>query len=63
MGRQAGPIRLRDGNEKFGKQHIEMRHGDGIRKRGYPSVEAFVWRVAQSFDAIYARRANAWTWY
>jgi GGDEF domain-containing protein/2'-5' RNA ligase len=55
IGVPAGSIRLREGDTHYGLKHIEMRHGEGIRKRGYPSVEAFVEHVAKNFDAIYGR--------
>jgi hypothetical protein len=57
--RPAGKIRLREGDDTYGKKHIELRHGDGIRKRGYPSVEASIQQVARNFDAIYRRGTDA----
>jgi hypothetical protein len=53
IGRQAGKIRLREGDETFGRVHIERRHGDQIRGLGFDSIERFVSTIARSFNAIY----------
>lgn len=58
-GVSAAPIRLREGNDTYGLKHIEARHGEGIRQRGYPSVEVFVEHIAKNFDAVYPRPRGA----
>ncbi|MED5545710.1 MAG: PLxRFG domain-containing protein [Pseudomonadota bacterium] len=59
IGRQGGKIRLREGNAAWGRQHIEQRHGDQIRKLGFASVEEFVASVATNFSTIYERDRGA----
>ena len=53
------PILLSEGiitnpktNDGYGLVHIEARHGDQIRKEGYPSVLAFIKDVAQNYENI-----------
>jgi hypothetical protein len=55
IGRQPGEIRLRDGDNIAGRQHIEQRHGEQLRRAGFSSVDEFVKMVASDFDAIYSR--------
>ncbi|WP_415127984.1 hypothetical protein [Paracoccus sp. (in: a-proteobacteria)] len=59
LGRQSGPLRLRRGDETSGLIHIESRHGDQIRKMGFPSVEEFVQTIAHGFTAVYGREGRA----
>ena len=60
IGREAAPIRLREGNHDpgtgkgTGRIHIEARHGEEIRAAGYADVDAFVAEVASQFTDIYA---------
>lgn len=53
--RQAGPIRLRHGNDAWGLVHIRQRHDAQIRASGFDSAEQFVNAVAGNFTAIYPR--------
>jgi len=46
------PIRLVDGTELYGKEHIERNHGEQIRNAGFDSVEDFVSYVASNYDTI-----------
>ena len=46
------PIRIAEGNDKYGLVHIEMRHGDQIRDNGFSSVLEFVEFVSTNFDSI-----------
>ncbi|GAB3119826.1 hypothetical protein [Novispirillum itersonii] len=59
IGRQAGPIRLRVGDEKAGLVHIEMRHGEQARTLGYADVREMVEDIARNFDAIYSGNGRA----
>lgn len=59
LGRQAGVIRLRRGDENCGLIHIERRHGDDIRRMGFTSIEDFVQVVARDFTAVYGRPGRA----
>ena len=43
------PIRIAEGNDKYGLCHIEMRHGDQIRDNGFASTLHFVEYVSQNF--------------
>lgn len=56
--RESAPVRLRAGNDNFGKKHIEKRHGKEIRDAGYASVEDFVREVGSNFNAIYKGRGR-----
>ena len=46
------PIRLALGNKENGLVHIEIRHGDQIRKAGFATVVAFVDYVAKNYNRI-----------
>ena len=46
------PIRLSIGDRSNGLMHIEIRHGDQIRKAGFKTVVAFVAYVAQNYNSI-----------
>ena len=46
------PIRIAEGNDKYGLIHMEMRHGDQICDKGFESVIDFVEYVAQNFTRI-----------
>lgn len=52
-GRQAGKIRLQQGDERFGLAHIEARHGEQIRSLGYDSVQQFVHAALERPDALW----------
>lgn len=59
MRRQAGKIRLRQGDDTQGLKHIEARHLEQFKKRGFASVQEFVASVAKTFTAIYKREGSA----
>jgi hypothetical protein len=46
------PIRLSLGNKDNGLIHIEIRHGEQIRKAGFTSVVDFVSYVAKNYNRI-----------
>ena len=46
------PIRLALGDKENGLVHIEIRHGNQIRKAGFASVVAFVDYVAKNYNRI-----------
>jgi|GEM_PF-2322240 len=51
--RQAGEIRLQQGNAEFGLIHIEQRHGDQIRAAGFESVPEFLAHALNHIDSIW----------
>lgn len=56
-GLTAAPIKLSEGvademGNGYGLRHIEVRHGDQIRKAGFSSVEEFIEQVAKNYDVI-----------
>ena len=53
MKRQAGKIRLERGDDSYGEQHIELRHGKDIRGVGFKSVAEFVSEALQNISAIW----------
>lgn len=57
-GRQGGKIRLQQGNESWGLQHIEQRHGAEIRDAGFADVPAFVADIAQHIDQVWKPAAT-----
>ena len=57
-GRQAGKIRLQQGDEAFGLTHIELRHGAEIRSAGFADVPAFVADIAQHIDEVWKPAAT-----
>lgn len=57
-GRQAGKIRLQQGDESFGLVHIEQRHGAEIRGAGFQDVSAFVADIAQHIDQVWKPAAT-----
>jgi hypothetical protein len=59
MRRQAGKIRLEEGNDLYGLRHIENRHGASIRAAGFPDASAFVHEVATHFNKIYQPEQTA----
>jgi len=59
MRRQAGKIRLQRGDESFGLQHIEQRHGKEIREAGFASVEEFVSGAVSDIEAIWKPAATS----
>lgn len=50
--RQAGKIKLENGDSKFGRVHIDERHGEEIKGIGY-TVDSFVQEVANNYNSIY----------
>ena len=46
------PIKLELGNSKYGRIHIELRHGRQITRAGFNSIEAFVEYVARNYNRI-----------
>lgn len=59
LGRQAGKIRLRRGNEAWGLIHLQNRHGEQFRLLGFASPEEFVASVAREFNATYRREGRS----
>lgn len=59
MRRQAGKIRLERGDDTYGEQHIELRHGKDIRALGFSSVSEFVADIAAHVDQIWKPDATA----
>ncbi|MCE1249261.1 MAG: hypothetical protein LWW82_00845, partial [Comamonadaceae bacterium] len=57
--RQAGKIRLQQGNERFGLTHIESRHGEEIRNAGFASVQEFVADIAKNIDQVWKPDATS----
>lgn len=57
-GRQAGKIRLQQGDDSWGLQHIEQRHGTEIRDAGFADVPAFVADIAQHIDQVWKPAAT-----
>ncbi len=53
MGRQAGKIRLQQGDNSFGLVHIEARRGDQIKNMGFSGVPEFVSDALKHIDAIW----------
>ncbi len=52
IGRQAAPIKLPAGNERYGLQHIDAK-GSEITNEGFVDGRAFVESVARDYDSIY----------
>ena len=46
------PIRIAEGNDKYGLCHMEMRLGDQIRDNGFASTLHFVEYESQNYDRI-----------
>ena len=46
------PIRISEGNDKYGLLHIESRHSEQIKDNGFASVLELVEYVACHFDCI-----------
>jgi len=59
MHRQAGKIRLRNGNERWGLVHIEQRHAEDFAALGFADAREFIAKVAQAFSKIYQGRNAA----
>lgn len=51
------PIRIAEGDDKYGLLHMELRHGPQIRDNGFSSTIEFVEFVARHFDVI--RQGNS----
>ena len=46
------PIRIAEGNDRYGLKHIAIRHSDQLRDNGFSSALEFVEFVASNFDVI-----------
>ena len=46
------PIRIAEGDERYGLMHIEQRHGNQIRDNGFDTTVEFVEYVSKNFDRI-----------
>ncbi|WP_027186073.1 hypothetical protein [Desulfovibrio inopinatus] len=53
MGSRPGPIRLQNGDEKFGAVHIDQRHGPQIQQRGFKDTTGFISHITKNFNAIF----------
>lgn len=58
IGREAAPIRLPEGDARFGETHIEARHGRDIRKAGYADAADFVAEVANAYTDVYQAKGG-----
>ena len=52
MNLPAAPIRIAEGNERYGLLHMEQRHGEQIRDNGFSTALEFVEYVTINFDRI-----------
>ncbi|MBF0488686.1 MAG: hypothetical protein HQK98_11055 [Nitrospirae bacterium] len=56
IGRQAAPIKLQEGTDKYGKHHIDISDNGkrlkGIKEAGYCGTDDFIQDVANNFDEI-----------
>ena len=52
MNLPAAPIRIAEGNERYGLLHMEQRHGEQIRDNGFSTALEFVEYVSINFDRI-----------
>jgi hypothetical protein len=59
MRRQAGKIRLQQGDASFGLVHIEQRHGAEIRNAGFESIQEFVADIAKNIDQVWKPNATS----
>ena len=57
--RESAPIRLRQGDESEGLQHIDARHKSGYESMGYASAADFVHDIIKNTDAIYPADGGA----
>ena len=57
MNLSPAPIRIAEGNERYGLKHMEQRHGEQIRNNGFASTLEFVEYVIINFDKI--RQGNS----
>ena len=46
------PIRIAEGDERYGLMHTEQRHGNQIRDNGFDTTVEFVEYVSKNFDRI-----------
>jgi len=53
INRQAGIIRLEEGDNRYGKIHLLKRHGKEIFNEGYNTVEEFIWDVINNYTKIF----------
>lgn len=54
IGREAAPIRLPEGDARFGEAHIEAQRGEAIRAAGYADAAEMVADVAAGFNRVFA---------
>lgn len=59
MRRQAGKIRLQQGDKEFGLTHIQSRHGEQIQRMGFADVPAFVFDALQRIESIWKPDATS----
>lgn len=59
MNLSPAPIRIAEGNERYGLLHIESRHGNQIIDNGFPTVIDFIEYVAKNFDCIKQGNTNS----
>ncbi|MBF0320127.1 MAG: branched-chain amino acid ABC transporter ATP-binding protein/permease [Nitrospirae bacterium] len=56
IGRQAAPVRLEEGDEKYGRLHIDTvdkgKRLEGIKKAGYAGTDDFIQDIASNYDEI-----------
>ena len=61
MNLPAAPIRIAEGNERYGLLHMEQRHGEQIRDNGFSTALEFVEYVSIGDDILWIpgiRRSN-----
>ena len=59
MNLPVAPIRVAEGDERYGLIHIEIRHSEQILENGFESVIDFVEYVSQNFDCIRQGNSNS----
>ena len=52
---KAAPIRLQVGDEGFGFIHINFRHAEEIKSKGYPDAISYIQKILQNVNKIYSR--------
>ena len=59
MNLPAAPIRVAEGDERYGLMHMEIRHREQILENGFKSVIDFVEYVSQNFACIRQDNSNS----
>ena len=59
MNLPVAPIRVAEGDERYGLMHMEIRHREQILENGFKSVIDFVEYVSQNFDCIRQGNSNS----